>query len=69
MKQVEVSTGEERTGLNHRIDAADYLGKLAFTMSVQFTVAYEREGDYRYDFYLNGIKRGETAVRVSAIRS
>ena len=68
MRQVEIATGEEKVGLDHQIHTADYPGTLAFSLSVDFKIAYEREGDYRYDFYLNGLKRAMTVIRVQAIR-
>ena len=68
MNQVELANGNEVVGLDHSIDTNDYDGMLAFSLTVNFRIAFEREGDYRYDFFLNGVKRGETALRVRAVR-
>ena len=67
MTQIEISNGERKPGLNQRIDTSDYPGMLALSMSIKFKVAYEREGDYRYEFFLNGVKRAETSLRVRAV--
>ena len=69
MIQTELATGDQETGLTHFIDTTDYPGMLAITLTVDMTIAFKREGNYRYEFFLNKIKRGETALRVRSVRS
>lgn len=67
MVQVEVSTGERQQGLKQTIDSSEFPGMLAASMTLNITMAFERDGVYWYEFFLDGDLRSRVPLTVRTV--